>query len=219
MGDLGFGEILLIAVIAILLYGKDLPQVARKFAYYYNKLRRHLDTIKSEISRQIPAEDISLDYPSPDYGTSPPPPPTGLTATLEGNQVFLSWDYDSQAEYYNVKRSVPPEGSYATIASGITSTTYTDYPPMEGPTVSYVVSASNGSGESGDSTEVTVQLPASPAAAEASAPQTPAAAGSPPIAPAPQLPAPPGPAAAPGPPAAGPPEAAPAADPGVPPMS
>ena len=184
MGDIGFGELILIGIIAILLYGKDLPQVARKLAHYYNKIRRHLNSIKDEIARQIPDESISLDSPSspPSYSSdSAPPPPTGLTATLEENQVMLSWDFNPQAEYYNLKRSTPPEGSYATIATGLSSTTYTDCPSFDGSTISYVVTATNSSGESGDSMEATVYLPSSAApAAEAPTPPAPAAEAAPP---------------------------------------
>ncbi len=182
MGDIGFGELILIGIIAILLYGKDLPQVARKAAQFYSKIRRHLNDIKDEISRQIPAEELNLDAsaspPSPyAYGGAPPPPPTGLTARLEGSQVVLSWDIDPQAEFYNVKRSTPPEGSYSTLATGLSSTTYTDNPTFDGSNVSYMVSATNSAGESGDSVEASVYLPglssgpeAAPAPPEADAP-------------------------------------------------
>ena len=209
MGDLGFGELVLIVIIAILLYGKDLPQVARKLAHYYSKLRRHLNDIKDEISRQIPSEEISVDTssnPSPYSSGGAPSPPTGLLASLDQNQVILTWDVESQAEYYNVKRSTPPEGSYASIATGLSSTTYTDTPTFDGSTVSYVVTATNTYGESGDSMEATILLPA---AGDPAPPPAPAGATA--------EAAPPAPAAAEAAPTAGPgngnPEAAPAPSP------
>lgn len=57
MGDIGFSEILLIGVIAILVYGKDLPSVTRKVGRYYMKIRRYLADMKDEIARQIPEDE------------------------------------------------------------------------------------------------------------------------------------------------------------------
>lgn len=188
MGDISFGEMILIGIVAILLYGKNLPQVARKAAQFYSKIRRHLNDIKDEISRQIPPEDVSVDLSSPStsYYGGAPPPPTGLTATVDQNTVILSWDTSPQADYYNLKRTSPPEGTYSTIATSLSSTSYTDTPPFDGSTVSYVVTASNSYGESGDSIEATVYLPGAPPAdpAPGSPPPAPAS-GAPPEAPAP----------------------------------
>ncbi len=212
MGDLGFGELLVIGIIALLIYGKDLPQIARKFAYYYNKIRRHLNEMRDEISRQIPAENINLDTTSPSYpydSGMPPAPPTGLSAFLDHEQVILTWDASPNADYYNVKRSTPPEGYFATIATGISSTTYTDSPAFDGSTVSYVVTASNSYGESGDSMEASVTL-AAPAPAETKPAQPPPAASdagtAPTGPPAPQAGAPESPPQTQPPPSAGEPE-------------
>ncbi len=80
MDNIGFMEIVLIGIIAILLYGKDLPQAARKMAQLYGKFRRQLNDVRDELHRQIPTEDITLPpdppenpHPSDEVTDSTPP--------------------------------------------------------------------------------------------------------------------------------------------------
>lgn len=54
-----FGEIILIAIIALLLYGSDLPQVARSWGKTYQELRRHLSGMQRDLNDVIYAEDDS----------------------------------------------------------------------------------------------------------------------------------------------------------------
>ena len=85
MGSIGFEEMVLILVVAILVYGKELPKVARKVGRWYSNLKRQMSDIKDEISRQIPDED---DFMAPP-GESPPdppghaPPPLGSTPSAD----------------------------------------------------------------------------------------------------------------------------------------
>lgn len=97
---------------------------------------------------------------------TPPPAPTGLAASPGNNQVSLSWNASSGATSYSVKRATTSGGPYATIAPGVTSTSYTDTTAVNGTTYYYVVSAVNAAGESPDSSEVsaTPQAPTAPAA-------------------------------------------------------
>jgi len=85
---------------------------------------------------------------------SPPPVPTGLTATPGNAQVSLSWSASSGATSYNVKRATVSGGPYTTLASDVTSTSYTDPGPTNGTTYYYVVSAVNSVGESANSAQV-----------------------------------------------------------------
>jgi cellulose 1,4-beta-cellobiosidase len=95
-----------------------------------------------------------------------PPAPTSLTATPGNAQVVLNWSAASGATSYNVKRSTVNGGPYTTIATGVTSTTFTNTGLSNGTTYYFVVSASNSAGESPNSTQVsaTPQPPAAPAA-------------------------------------------------------
>src|SRR5205814_943101 len=70
-----------------------------------------------------------------------PPAPTGLAATAGDTLVSLSWASSTGAATYNVKRSTTSGTGYATIASGVTVTTYTEKSVVNGTTYYYVVSA------------------------------------------------------------------------------
>jgi len=91
-----------------------------------------------------------------------PAAPTGLAATPGDAQVSLSWNASSGAGSYNVKRSTTSGGPYTTIASGVTSTSYTDPGLTNGTTYYYVVSASSACGESASSVEVSATPAAAP---------------------------------------------------------
>jgi sec-independent protein translocase protein TatA len=54
-----FGEMVLIAIIALLLYGSDLPQVARTWGKAYQEFRRHLNGIRNDLNDAIYAEPDS----------------------------------------------------------------------------------------------------------------------------------------------------------------
>jgi sec-independent protein translocase protein TatA len=54
-----FGEMVLIAIIALLLYGSDLPQVARTWGKAYQEFRRHISGIRNDLNDVIYAEPDS----------------------------------------------------------------------------------------------------------------------------------------------------------------
>ncbi|WP_127586801.1 polysaccharide lyase family 8 super-sandwich domain-containing protein [Paenibacillus koleovorans] len=85
---------------------------------------------------------------------APPSAPTGLGATPGDAQVALSWSAVGGASGYTVKRSLTSGGPYATIASGLGSTSYTNTGLSNGTTYYYVVSATNAGGEGSNSSQV-----------------------------------------------------------------
>jgi len=86
-------------------------------------------------------------------GSTPTPPaPASLVATAWPTEVDLSWGAVSGATY-NVKRSTTSGGAYTTIASGVSSASYTDTGLTNGTTYYYVVSAVKGN-ESPNSAQV-----------------------------------------------------------------
>jgi hypothetical protein len=88
--------------------------------------------------------------------TGPPPPPgapTGVIAAGGDGEVSLAWNGSSGATGYNVKQSTTSGGSYATVANGITSASYTRTGLTNGTTYYFVVSAVGPGGESGNSDE------------------------------------------------------------------
>ena len=96
---------------------------------------------------------------------SPPPAPTGLTATPGNAQVSLSWNASTGASSYNVKRSTTSGGPYTTIATGVTSTSFTNTGLTNGTTYFFVVSAVNSAGESGNSNQASA-TPTAPSAGD-----------------------------------------------------
>jgi len=88
-------------------------------------------------------------YPGP--GTIAP---TNLTATSGNQQVSLSWTGATQATSYNVYRGLVSGGESGTpIATGVTTTSYTDNTVSNGVAYYYTVDALNGSSIIGVSNE------------------------------------------------------------------
>ncbi len=95
---------------------------------------------------------------------TPPPAPTGLSATSGNAQVSLSWTASSGATSYNVRRSTTNGGPYTTVSTpgAVTTTSYTDSGLTNATTYYYVVTAVNSAGESGNSNEASAQPAAAP---------------------------------------------------------
>jgi fibronectin type 3 domain-containing protein len=84
-----------------------------------------------------------------------PAAPTGLTATAGNASVSLTWIASTCAASYNVYRGTTSGGESATaIASGISTTAYTDTTVTNGTKYYYKVAAVNGAGTSALSSEV-----------------------------------------------------------------
>ncbi|QMV43160.1 cellulase family glycosylhydrolase [Cohnella cholangitidis] len=90
---------------------------------------------------------------TPSAGTPIPAAPTGLTATAGNAQASLSWTASSGATSYTVKRAATSGGPYADVATGVTSTSYTNTGLTNGTTYYYVVSATNSAGTSANSSQ------------------------------------------------------------------
>ncbi|MGA2031633.1 MAG: fibronectin type III domain-containing protein [Thermoguttaceae bacterium] len=92
-------------------------------------------------------------------------PPSGLTATLAGSVVNLSWIAPSAdpsvSLAYNIYRSTTSGGETGTvpIATGLTSTSFSDNTVLAGTTYYYEVTAVDAGGESGPSNEANSSHP------------------------------------------------------------
>ena len=71
-----------------------------------------------------------------------PSAPTGLTATAGNSQVALSWTASTGATSYNVLRSTVSGSGYASVATGIATTSYTNTGLTNGTTYYFVVFSS-----------------------------------------------------------------------------
>ncbi len=104
-----------------------------------------------------------------------PSAPVGLAATAGNTQISLSWTASSGAVSYNVKRATASGGPYTTVATGVTSTSYTNTGLTNGTAYYYVVSAVNSAGASANSAQVSATpttgavIPAEPSGLTATA--------------------------------------------------
>ncbi len=96
--------------------------------------------------------------------TTPPAPPSGLTATAGDAVVNLDWADNTESDLasYSVYRSTTSGTGYTRIASGLTASAYSDTSAANGTTYYYVVTAvDTSSNESGYSNEASATPQAS----------------------------------------------------------
>lgn len=193
MDGLDFSELIIIGIVAIIIYGKDLPQMARKLAMVYGKFKRQLNDVRDEIKRQIPADELEnamkVDLPS-GPGGDPPQTPYGLIASPSVGNVLLTWNSSPGSTSYTIRRSTSPQDPWLIIAMNVAELAWTDTDVQPGKTYHYVVTGVNDTGESGNSDEAIATIPGGdpvpPAAAAVPAPDAPAPAPAPALAPATQ---------------------------------
>ncbi|MFN3545303.1 MAG: Sec-independent protein translocase protein TatB [Thiobacillus sp.] len=59
MFDIGFSELLLIGVVALIVIGPErLPKVARTAGHLFGRMQRYVSTVKADISREIELEEL-----------------------------------------------------------------------------------------------------------------------------------------------------------------
>ncbi len=59
MFDIGFSEMLIIAVVALVVLGPErLPRVARQAGQWMGKLRRYVDDVKTDINKQMELDEL-----------------------------------------------------------------------------------------------------------------------------------------------------------------
>lgn len=59
MFDIGFTELLVIGVVALIVIGPErLPKVARTAGHLYGRLQRYVSTVRSDISREVQLDEI-----------------------------------------------------------------------------------------------------------------------------------------------------------------
>jgi hypothetical protein len=83
--------------------------------------------------------------------------PTGLTGTRGDAQVILNWNASLNANGYNLKRSLTSGGPFALIATNLPALMLTDSGLLNGTNYYYVATATNSTGESGNSDQISVR--------------------------------------------------------------
>ncbi len=171
MGEFSFPELMIIVIIAILIYGKELPQAVRKMASLYGKAKRQLSDVRDELQRQIPADDLRIDTSiSTDPGIDPPQTPNGVIVSPLPGQVSLSWNSSSNASSYMVRRTKGENEPWLVVGAYVVDLTFMDSDVEAGQTYKYTVSAQNSAGESGESEVAVAVMPAAEGAAPAASP-------------------------------------------------
>jgi Sec-independent protein translocase protein TatA len=83
----GGSEMLLLAVLALLLYGGELPKVARSWGRAFGEFRRHLAGIQRDLNQAIYSEPERLEY-------RPTEPATGEAASAAGSPETTALERD-----------------------------------------------------------------------------------------------------------------------------
>lgn len=59
MFDIGFAEMLIIGVVALLVIGPErLPSVARKAGHYYSRIRRYVTNVRADVEREFRTDEL-----------------------------------------------------------------------------------------------------------------------------------------------------------------
>jgi sec-independent protein translocase protein TatB len=59
MFDIGFSELLVIAVVALIVIGPErLPQVARTLGHLFGRMQRYVNDVKADISREMELDEL-----------------------------------------------------------------------------------------------------------------------------------------------------------------
>jgi sec-independent protein translocase protein TatB len=59
MFDIGFSELMVIAVVALIVIGPErLPKVARTLGHLFGRMQRYVNDVKADISREIELEEL-----------------------------------------------------------------------------------------------------------------------------------------------------------------
>jgi hypothetical protein len=97
---------------------------------------------------------------------TPPATPTGLEAGAASGSVTLDWDdlADADLAGYTVRRSTLDGGPYAPLTGLIANSTYVDSAVSNGTTYFYVVTATDGSGNTSDQSDQVSATPDVPGA-------------------------------------------------------
>ena len=60
MFGMGFTELLVLGIVAVMLFGKRLPEVARSLGKSYQQFRRGLEDVQREVNRTVRSTESSV---------------------------------------------------------------------------------------------------------------------------------------------------------------
>lgn len=94
----------------------------------------------------------------PRSGAAPPPAPSVATAGLHDRQVTLTWHPTPGARFYRIQRATSRAPEPKTVATGLTTATFTEPAPAPGESATYTIFAVGRNGVSGASEPVVVAV-------------------------------------------------------------
>lgn len=112
MFDVGFSELLLILLVALVVVGPErLPRLARTAGLYIGRLRRAVETVKADVQRELAAEDLKRTLQKQAEST-------GLHEIIEeGQQTATAAEQIMKPEAFAPKPGQPAAGKTAAAES------------------------------------------------------------------------------------------------------
>jgi sec-independent protein translocase protein TatB len=103
MFDVGFWELCLIGVVALLVLGPEkLPRAARAAGLWMGRARRAISEVRTEIQRELDIEDLQqLGHPPPNYldlvgqSREKPPHPQSNDMKADTEETLIKTDFTS----------------------------------------------------------------------------------------------------------------------------
>jgi sec-independent protein translocase protein TatB len=117
MFDIGFWELALIGVVALLVVGPDrLPGLARTVGLWVGRIRRYVSTVRDDIEREIQADELKKMLDKPDELSSLQDIVDETTSTIsDAKREFAGVDKD--AEELMSGETIDPPGASDTLGS------------------------------------------------------------------------------------------------------
>ena len=94
----------------------------------------------------------------PGSGAAPPPVPSGATTTVHDRQLTLTWHPAPGARFYRIQRATTRALEPKTVATGLTTATFSEPAPAPGESATYTIFAVGRGGVSGGSEPVVVAV-------------------------------------------------------------
>jgi sec-independent protein translocase protein TatB len=122
MFDIGFSEIVVIGVVALVVIGPErLPKTARTLGHLFGRLQRYVSDVKADISREIELDELRK-----------------LQRDMQGaarefEQTVTTAAHDVKTGVQNVERELNDAAATPAAGAGSTSTGASSLPPLETP--------------------------------------------------------------------------------------
>jgi sec-independent protein translocase protein TatB len=120
MFDIGFSEIVVIGVVALVVIGPErLPKTARTLGHLFGRLQRYVSDVKADISREMELDELRK-----------------LQREMQGaarefEQTVTTAAHDMKAGVQNVERELNEAGTAPAAGEGSATTGASSLPPLE----------------------------------------------------------------------------------------